>query len=197
MSDEIDEQELLDRLRAGDKSACALCIDLHGTHIYRLALSLMKNEADAEDVVQETFLSAFKNIGNFEGRSGLNTWLYRIAYNAAMMRLRRPSPFTLSLDEALEPEIPAIVPDQLFDWCCLPESEFETNETRSFLQAAIEELPEKLRTVFLLREMDGLSTQEVAEVLGISQDAVKKRLHRSRLWLRERLSEHFAQPTEF
>lgn len=191
MSEAIAEQELLQRLRAGDKSACALCIDLYGTQVYRLALRLMKNEADAEDVVQETFLNAFKAIDKFEGRSGLNTWLYRIAYNAAMMRLRRPLPYTLSIEETLQPETPAPIPSQLFDWCCLPESEFETAETREFLEKSITELPEKLRTVFVLRELEELSTQETADVLDISTDAVKKRLHRSRLWLRERLSDYF------
>jgi RNA polymerase sigma-70 factor (ECF subfamily) len=193
MSDTITEQELLERLRKGDKGACALCIDMYGTQIYRLALRLMKNEADAEDVVQETFMNAYKSIDKFEGRSGLNTWLYRIAYNAAMMRLRRPSPYTLSIDETLQTETPTPIPHQLFDWCCLPEREFETAETRTYLEQSITELPEKLRVVFMLRELEELSTQETADILDISVDAVKKRLHRARLWLRERLSTHFAE----
>lgn len=193
MSDVITEQELLERLHDGDKAACALCIDMYGPQVYRLALSLMKNEADAEDVMQETFMNAYKGIDKFEGRSGLNTWLYRIAYNAAMMRLRRPSPYTLSIDETLQPETPTIIPHQLFDWCCLPEKDFETAETREYLEQSITELPEKLRVVFLLRELEELSTQETADILEISADAVKKRLHRARLWLRERLSTYFTE----
>lgn len=136
-------------------------------------------------------MNAYKNIDSFAGRSGLNTWLYRIAFNAAMMRLRRPFPYTLSIEETLQEEIPAPIPQQLFDWCCLPEQEFETSENREFLEQAIADLPETLRVVFVLREIEDLSTQEVAEVLGISTDAVKKRLHRARLGLRERLSDHF------
>ncbi len=193
MSEPLTEQELLERLQAGDKAACVQCIDMYGTQIYRLALRLMKNEADAEDVVQETFMNAYKSIDRFEGRSGLNTWLYRIAYNAAMMRLRRPSPHTLSIDETLQPNTGATIPQQLFDWCCLPENEFETAETRKYLEESIMELPEKLRVVFLLRELEELSTQETADILDISVDAVKKRLHRARLWLRERLSTHFTE----
>ncbi len=193
MSDTLSEQELLKRLREGDKAACAMCIDMYGTQIYRLALRLMKNEADAEDVMQETFMNAYKSIAKFEGRSGLNTWLYRIAYNAAMMRLRRPSPYTLSIDETLQPETPTTIPQQLFDWCCLPERDFETAETRDYLEQSISELPEKLRLVFMLRELEELSTQETAEILDISTDAVKKRLHRARLWLRERLSRYFTE----
>ncbi len=193
MDETISEQELLQRLRDGDKAACALCIDMYGTQIYRLALRLMKNEADAEDVVQETFMNAYKGIDKFEGRSGLNTWLYRIAYNAAMMRLRRPSPYMLSIDETLQPETPTTIPKQLFDWCCLPEKDFETSETRELLEESIKQLPEKLRVVFILRELEGLSTKETAAVLDISADAVKKRLHRGRLWLRERLSTYFTE----
>ena len=93
--------KLLERIRAGEKNACAECIELHSPGIYRLALRLMKNEADAEEVVQETFLSAFRGIDRFDGRSGLRTWLYRIAYNAAMMRLRRPGPEMVSVEDHL------------------------------------------------------------------------------------------------
>jgi len=193
MSDAITEEDLLERIRNGDQAACALCIELYGTQVYRLALRLMKNEADAEDVMQETFLNAYKSIDKFEGRSGLSTWLYRIAYNAAMMRLRRPSPYTLSIDETLQQDSPLTVPKQLFDWCCLPEKDFDTAEVRGYLEESIVELPEKLKSAFILRELEGLSTQETADALGISADAVKKRLHRSRLWLRERLSGYFVE----
>lgn len=193
MSEVTSEADLIARLQAGDKSACAMCVETYGNGLYRLALRLMQNEADAEDVVQETFINAYKAIGQFEGRSGLGTWLYRIAYNAAMMRLRKPSPVTVSIDDSLEPDGPVTVPTQLFDWCCLPESDFETNEVHTFLETSIQELPEKLQVVFVLREMEGLSTEETAHVLDISTDAVKKRLHRGRLWLRERLTGYFAE----
>jgi RNA polymerase sigma-70 factor (ECF subfamily) len=187
------DRELVARIQAGDKAACAQCIDKHSPGVYRLALRLMQHEADAEDVVQETFLNAFKAIGDFQGRSELSTWLYRIAYNTAMMRLRKHQPETVSVEETENADDGSLVPTQLFDWCCLPESDFETNETRAHLEQAIRELPEKLRAVFALRELEGLSTDETANALDISIETVKTRLHRARLWLRERLSTHFTE----
>lgn len=193
MSGEYDEAELIARIQSGDKMACAECIEIHSPLVYRLALRLMGNEVEAEDVLQETFLSAFRSIDSFEGRSGLGTWLYRIAYNAAMMRLRRTEPGMLSVDETLEGDGQFVVPRQLFDWCCLPEKDFESDEVRDELEKAISELPEGLRVVFMLRELEGLSTAETAEALDISEGAVKTRLHRARLWLRERLSPYFTE----
>jgi RNA polymerase sigma-70 factor (ECF subfamily) len=187
------DRDLLKRIQAGDKAACAECIDKYSPGIYRLALRLMQNEADAEDVMQETFISAFKAIGSFEGRSELSTWLYRIAYNAAMMRLRKHQPHTVSVEETETADDGALVPTQLFDWCCLPEQDFETGETRAELEKAIGELPDKLRAVFVLRELEGLSTEETAQALSISNETVKTRLHRARLWLRERLSPYFLE----
>lgn len=193
MNESYDEKELLARIQAGDKEACAECIDVHSPAVYRLALRLMGNEADAEDVVQETFLNAFKAIDSFEGRSQLGTWLYRIAYNTAMMRLRKPSPHTVSVEESLSPETQTIVPRQLFDWCCLPEKDFESDEVRSELEKAISEMPESLKAVFILRDLEGLSTEQAANALELSEGATKVRLHRGRLWLRERLTPYFTQ----
>ena len=153
----------------------------------------MENEAEAEDVMQETFLNAFRAIDSFEGRSSLSTWLYRITHNAAMMRLRRSNPTTVSVEETLSPETQSIVPRQLFDWCCLPEEDFESEEVRGELELAIRELPEGLKAVFVLRELEGLSTRETAEALDLSEAAVKVRLHRARLWLRERLTPYFSE----
>lgn len=193
MAVEDRDHALLARLRAGDKAACAECIEQHAPDVYRLALRLMRSEAEAEEVVQETFLSAFKAIGAFEGRSSLGTWLYRIAHNAALMRLRRAEPDTVPV-EAPELDGDGVeVPRQLFDWCCLPEQDYDTAEARQELEAAIRELPEKLRSVFVLRELEGLSTEDTAEALGLSLEAVKTRLHRARLWLRERLAGYFTE----
>lgn len=191
MSNEYDEAALIARLKAGDKTACAECIEVHSPLVYRLALRLMGNEAEAEDVLQETFLNAFRGIDSFEGRSGLGTWLYRIAYNAAMMKLRKTDPYMISVEESLDTDGQFIVPKELFDWCCLPEKDFENDEVRDELETAIGELPETLRVVFALRELEGLSTADTAKTLSISEGAVKVRLHRARLWLRERLSPYF------
>ena len=194
MSDHISDEEIIERVQSGDKSGCAACIEKYGPRIYRLTLRLMENEADAEDVMQETFLSAFKAIDKFEARSSLGTWLYRIAYNAAMMRLRRPFPPTLSVDQSLdENDLTLPVPQQLYDWCCLPERDFETDEVRSALENAISTLTPTLRSVFVLRELEGMSTEETAVSLTVSTDVVKTRLRRARLQLREELSAYFAE----
>jgi RNA polymerase sigma-70 factor (ECF subfamily) len=191
MTDLKAEQAFVRRLQAGDKAACAQCVELHSPGVYRLALRLLGDEAEAEDVVQETFLSAFRAIDAFEWRAGLKTWLFRITYNAAMMRLRKHRTVTVSVDEAADDD--GAAPRELFDWCCLPEQDFETAEARSELERAIQALPERLRAVFVLRELEGLSTEQTAETLGISLENVKTRLHRARLWLRERLAGYFAE----
>ncbi len=187
------ERALVERLRSGDKAACAQCVELHSAGLYRLALRLMKNENEAEDVLQETLLSAFKAIQSFDGRSSLKTWLYRIAYNTALMRLRRAGPVSVPVDDPEESPEGRKVPEALFDWCCLPERDFESAAARAELERAIGDLPEKLRVVFVLRELEDLSTEETARALDISAQVVKTRLHRARLWLRERLSEYFGE----
>lgn len=193
MNDPAADQDILERIRSGDKSACALCIETYGSSLYWLALRLLNNEKEAEDVVQETFLNAFKAIDSFEDRSGLGTWLYRIAYNNAMMRLRRPSHTQLSLESALDDSEEGYpVPQQFYDWCCLPEEDFDSEEVRLELIRAIRDLPPTLSSVFTLRELEGLSTRETAVALDVSEDVVKTRLRRARLHLREELSAYFA-----
>ncbi|HEX3052554.1 MAG TPA: sigma-70 family RNA polymerase sigma factor [Aggregatilineaceae bacterium] len=193
MSNPTDNEALIARLRAGDQSAYAQLVEEHASRVYRLALRMMGNEADAEDVLQETFLSAFKSIDHFESRSSLSTWLYRIATNAALMRLRRKEPEQVSVDEPLESEEGDLMPRQFFDFCCLPEEDLLRDEARAEMQRAINELPATLRSVFLLRDIEGLSTEETAEALDLSISAVKSRLMRARLKLRERLSAYFSQ----
>ncbi|WP_420641208.1 RNA polymerase sigma factor [Candidatus Leptofilum sp.] len=183
---EIDESKLIARIQAGDKSACDDCIALHTPALKRLLLRLLNNEQDAEDVLQETFLNAFRAIHNFEGRSSLSTWLYRIAYNAAMMRLRRPKAHTVSVEETLD-ETPGHIPRQLFDWCCLPEETYDGEEVQTQLRQAIAAMPESLQTVFVLRELEGMSTAETADTLNLTPSATKVRLHRARHWLRDTL----------
>ncbi|GJM41533.1 MAG: RNA polymerase subunit sigma-24 [Ardenticatenaceae bacterium] len=185
-STKIDESEIIARIQAGDKSACDECIALHTPALNRLLLRLLGNEQDAEDVLQETFLNAFRAIDKFEGRSSLSTWLYRIAYNAAMMRLRKPKAHTVSVEETMD-ETPGYIPRQLFDWCCLPEESYDSEEVQTQLRQAISTMPESLQTVFILREFEGMSTAETAVTLKISPSAAKVRLHRARQWLRDTL----------
>lgn len=185
------DRDLLARIRAGDKAACAACIEGHAPGVYRVALRLMRDEAEAQEVMQETFLNAFRAIDDFDGRSEIGTWLYRIATNAALMRLRRAQPDFTPVDEAADPAEGLPVPEALYDWCCLPEPELENAEARTELERAIRDLPDKLRAVFVLRELEEMSTEETAAALNVSEDVVKTRLHRARLWLRERLTGYF------
>jgi RNA polymerase sigma-70 factor, ECF subfamily len=187
-----DEAALVARLQAGDQAAYAELVEEHASHVYRLALRMMGNEADAEDVLQEAFLSAFKAIDKFEGRSSLSTWLYRIVSNAALMRLRRKEPVKVSVDEPIEQDDGDLVPRQLFDFCCLPEDMLLRDEAREEMMRAVDDLPVTLRSVFILRDIEGLSTSETANALDLSISAVKSRLMRARLKLRERLSLYFS-----
>lgn len=193
MSETLNEETLnLEALRKKDKRAFAQLVDQNSDHIYRLALRLTGNSQDAEDVVQETFIKAFNNVESFEGRSKVSTWLYRIATNEALMLLRRRKDGITHIDEGVETDEGEIMPIQIVDWCCLPEKEIMTEETRQVLQEAALQLSSANRAAFLLRDVEGLSTQEAAEALDISESALKVRLMRARMQLREALSDYFA-----
>ena len=188
------EAELLADLQAGEPAAYRQLVELNSANIYNLSLKLLGDEREAEDVLQETFLSAFKAIDRFEGRSQLATWLYRIAYNASLMRLRkREQMTTFSLDEHLGETGEERVSRPLVDWSMMPDDQLLTAEARQEMDKAIAELPETLRSAFVLRDIQGLSGQETAEVLDITVQAVKNRLHRARLRLRKRLSGYFSE----
>lgn len=199
MADDVavtDETKLVELLRAGDPGAFRTLVELNSARVYHVALKLLGDEQEAEDVLQETFLNAFKAIPRFEGRSSLSTWLYRIAYNASLMRLRkRRQMTTFSLDEtpAAEDESGEALSPLLVDWSAMPDEQLLTAEARQEIDRAIADLPEPLRAAFILRDIHGLSGAEAAEVLGISVQAVKNRLHRARLQLRDRLSAYFGE----
>ena len=182
----------IDALKAGDREAFATMVATYSPSLYRLALRMLGDPDEAEDVLQETFINAYKGMSRFEGRSKLSTWLYRIASNQALMRLRKRHPDTLSV-EPEEDSAETAAPLELTDWCCLPEAEFMTGEAQAQLDFAIEKLSPPLRGTFALRDLQALSTRETAEILGISESAVKTRLLRARLQLREQLSEYYAE----
>ena len=191
------EQEIsLKDLRSGDREAFAEMVDAYSPQLYRLALRMLGNPQEAEDVLQETFINAFRHLKDFEGRSQLSTWLYRIAANQALMRLRKNEPDLVSVDEPVELDDGGSMPRQLKDWCCLPEADFMTSEAQAQLDEAIGELSSALRAAFVLRDLQGLSTRETSEILQISESAVKTRLLRARLELREKLSDYFAGRVE-
>jgi len=174
-------------------------VEQNSASVYNVALKLLGDEQEAEDVLQETFMSAFRALESFEARSKLSTWLYRIAYNASLMRLRkRKQMTTFSLERAsLDKDgFEAPASGQLVDWSTVPDEELLTAEAREEMDRAIAELPESLRSTFVLRDIQGLSGAETAEVLGITVQAVKTRLHRARLQLRDRLSDYFSERVE-
>lgn len=176
-------------LRAGDRQEFARMMDAYSGPIYRLVLKMLGRPQDAEDALQNTFLKAFQHIGTFEGRSSLSTWLYRIASNEALMMLRKKQPEVTFADAAPEDEPDGdYEPVEFTDWCCLPEEEFVTSESKAALDQAIQRLPETLRIVFLLRDIEGLSIQETCQALNLTETAVKTRLLRARLRLRDDLS---------
>ena len=185
--------QLVQAAQHGDKHAFAQLVERYEQRVYNLARKMMRDPQDAEDVLQETFLSVYRNLGNFHGDSSFSTWLYRIATNASLMKIRARKEPTLSLDEPIESEDSNSLPREIVDWAITPEEALLNGETRGQMDAAITALPETLRAVFVLRDIEGLSVQETADVLNISVPNVKTRLHRARLLLREMLSAYFKE----
>lgn len=183
-----DESSLIAGLRQRDSATFSAFFDAYVDRVYRLALGILGNEPDAEEVTQATFISAMEAIDRFEPHARLSTWLYRIAHNHAMMlvRGRRPA-------EALPEDDGLPMPSALVDWTTLPEERLLGSEAQSELWSAIASLPQGLRAAFILRDVEGLSTAECAYAQSISDAACKVRLHRARLLLRERLSVYFSE----
>lgn len=184
--------EFVDRLIAGDGQAFNELVDQTSGGIYGLGLRMLGNAQDAEDMLQETFLKAHNALRGFEKRSSLYTWLYRIATNEALMMLRRrKTEFHFDPEPATQEE--AENGEEVVDWCCLPEKEFISEETRSELTRAVAKLSKALRMVFLLRDVRGFSTRETAEILQVNEEVVKTRLVRARVKLRDELSCYFRE----
>src|SRR5689334_9272057 len=186
-----DESVLVDAARKGDIGAFESLVKRYDRNVFRIAQHITQNREDAEDVVQDAFLKAYQNLGQFQGQSKFYTWLVRIAVNEALMRLRRRRPERMvSLDEDVKTEEDSM-PREVADWSPNPEQQYNQEELRDILQRTIQGLPSSFRTVFVLRDVEGLSTEETAEALGLSIPAVKSRLLRARLQLRERLNKYF------
>jgi RNA polymerase sigma-70 factor, ECF subfamily len=186
----------LEALKAGDRAEFARMVDTYYGVIYRLAFRMLNNPQDAEDILQETFIKAYRYIEGFDGRAKVSTWLYRIATNEALMFLRRRQPHLVSIEEPFENDEGEGEPLHIVDWCCIPEDELMSSEGRAHLDEAVNKLPYTLRIVFILREIEGLSTKETADVLELSETAVKTRLSRARLRLREELSIYYGEKLE-
>jgi RNA polymerase sigma-70 factor (ECF subfamily) len=181
---------LVERAKAGDEAAFEQLIRQYDRQIFRIARHITQNKEDAEDIVQDTFLKAYQKLEQFQGNSKFYTWLVRIAVNESLMRLRkRRNSKTVSMDEDVQTE-DGSVPRDFADWTPNPEQQYGQGELGDILRKTIQGLPPGFRSVFTLRDVENLSTEETAEALGLSVPAVKSRLLRARLQLRERLSRY-------
>ncbi len=185
------ELGLVRAAKAGDIGAFEQLVKLYDRNVFRIAQHITQNREDAEDVVQDAFLKAYENLGKFQEQSKFYTWLVRIAVNEALMRLRRRRPERMvSLDEEVKTEEDSM-PREVADWSPNPEQLYSQSELRDILSRTVQGLPPSFRTVFVLRDVENLSTEETAEALDLSVPAVKSRLLRARLQLRERLNKYF------
>jgi RNA polymerase sigma-70 factor (ECF subfamily) len=192
------DRELVERAQKGDGAAFATLVERHQRQLYRLAMRMTGSEADAQEVLQEAFLNAYQKLPLFRGEAQFSSWLYRIAANSALMRLRRKrrAPDALG-EQPLELAGPrfsaegAMEPTSISDWSQRADERMMSTELGAAIDKAVQGLPEDYRTVFLLKDVDGLSNEEIAHALDLSVPAVKSRLHRARLALRERLGEFF------
>lgn len=186
------EATLVSEARAGNAEAFTTLVHQYDRNIYRLALNITGKPEDAEDVLQEAFLKAYTHLDRFQGNSRFYTWLVRIAVNEALMKLRkRRGDRTVSLDEPIATSDNDLMPREIEDWGDNPEQRYVKTELQEILNEAIESLEPQFRTVVVLRDVENLSTEETADMLGLSVPAVKSRLLRGRLKLREKLNRHF------
>ena len=192
-----DEAGLLARLRAGDDRAFEDLVRTYGSRLLAVARRFVRNDEDAQDIVQSAYLSAFRALEQFEGNCQLSTWLHRIVVNTALMKLRSRK---RKPEESIEDLLPTFQDDghhveQFSDWSAPADVLLERRQTRVTVRACIERLPDNYRAVLLLRDIEERSTQEVAEALSMTPTAVKVRLHRARQALSTLLREQFAEPT--
>jgi RNA polymerase sigma-70 factor (ECF subfamily) len=188
------EAALIARLRRRDTEALEILMERHAARVYRVAFGITRNAADAEEVVQDVFLSLFQKIAAFEERAALGTWLYRVATNTALLRRRGKR---LEVEVSLEDQLPTFREDGhragersflLADWSASAEDGLLSDETQALVRRAIDMLPPHYRAVVMLRDVEELSNEETAEILGEAVSSVKSRLHRARMALREQLT---------
>ena len=189
------EEALVKDFQAGNLDAYDKIVELYQKRIYALSFNLMRNQMDAQDVAQEVLLTLFKKIHTFQGKSAFSSWVYRITLNSSYMKLRsKKKEPKISIDELLPSfNSTGFQQEKVQDWSENTESLLFTNETREIINKAVGLLPEKEKVVFLLRDVEGLSTEKVSEVLDLTIPAVKSRLHRARLFLRKKLSGYFEE----
>lgn len=194
--DPLSDEELVESAKQGDPDAFPQLVKKYSRRILRVGRNITNNDEDAEDVLQETFLKAYTHLDGFQGNSKFYTWLVRIAMNEALMKLRkRKGDKVVSLDEQLDTGEDTVT-REIAVWEGNPEDRYSQEEIRDILDKTVASLPEAFRTVFMLRDVEELSTEETAEVLNLSIPAVKSRLLRARLQLREKLTRQFKRKGE-
>lgn len=190
-----DEELVIEYARIGDENAFEEIVNRYAHKIYGFALRITRDSNDAEEVFQEVFLTLSKKIGTFRGDSKFSSWLYRVTANASYMYLRSQKKHIndISLDNYTPYDEKGTLMGRIMykDWSSRPDIIIFNKEAVEIIEKAIDELPESYRTVFHLRDIEGFSNDETSEILEISVPAVKSRLHRARLFLRDRLSDHF------
>jgi len=188
------ENTLVADARAGNGDAFAALLSQYDTRLFRLALRITGNQQDAADALQEALLKAYKGIVGFRGESRFYTWIVRIVLNEGLMKLReRRRDFMVSVDEPIQTDDDNFMPREIEDWGDNPEQRYSKTEFDAILNQNLDQLEPTLRIVFLLRDVEGFSIEETARTLGLSIPAVKTRLLRARLKLRERLTKYFKQ----
>jgi RNA polymerase sigma-70 factor (ECF subfamily) len=188
-----DEHLLVAAAKKGDVAAFEELVSRYERKIFRLTMNITGNREDAEDAMQDAFLKSYSHLKTFQGDSRFYTWLVRIAVNEALMRLRKRRPNQVSLDEPVAGKDEDLVPREIQDWGPGPEQRFAQTEMREILSSVIEQIEPEYRMVFVLRDIEELSTEDTASALGLSVPAVKSRLLRARLKLREKLNRYFKQ----
>lgn len=189
------EEALVRDFQAGDLEAYDKIAEIYQKKIYGLSFNLTRNQMDAQDVTQEVLLTLYRKISMFQGKSAFSSWVYRITLNASYMKLRsKKKEPNVSIDDLLPSFNGAgFQQEKIQDWSENTESLLFTNETRDVIQKAVDLLPEKEKVVFLLRDIEGLSTEKAGEILELTVPAVKSRLHRARLFLRKKLANYFEE----
>ena len=182
----MEELELIDRAQKGDKKALAELVKKYEQTVYNFSFKICRNRERAEHTMQETFLSMVKNIKQFSGDSKLSTWLYRVVANHCLMLARTENKFGFT---SLDDDDSLIDEKNIADWKVTPDKVTENNELKAMLDEAIQKLAPEYRVVFMLRDVEGLSTEETAKMVELSVPAVKSRLHRARAFLRNELDE--------
>jgi RNA polymerase sigma-70 factor (ECF subfamily) len=186
----LTETDIVRKAKKGDKEAFSELVTIYSERIYNLALRILRNREDAEDVLQETFLTVLQKLNTFDGRSNFFTWIYRIATNASLMKLRKKRLVFAEL-----PENPDLGPRHderiMVDWSQDPSFNIQNEEIKKIIDTAINQLSEIYRTVFILRDIEQLSIKETSKILNISEENVKIRLKRARMFLRDKISQYY------